>query len=75
MIEVRGLGFFLAMAWAGWRVLLVLEGNYLVSLPWVPTRFTQSVIPVGALLFIAAELLSLRRPEKSGGLGEEAGAE
>jgi hypothetical protein len=31
----------------------------MVSVPWVPTRFTQSVIPIGAALFIVAQLLSL----------------
>ncbi len=50
--------FFVLVAWAGWRVLLVLEGTHLVSLPWVPTQLTQSVIPIGAVLFIVAELLS-----------------
>jgi TRAP-type C4-dicarboxylate transport system permease small subunit len=55
------LGFFAVMAWAGWRVLLVLEGNTLVGLPWVPTHLTQSVIPIGAVLFIAAELFAMQR--------------
>jgi TRAP-type C4-dicarboxylate transport system permease small subunit len=63
------IAFFLAVAWAGWRVLLVLEGSYLVGLPWVPVRLTQSVIPIGALLFIVAELVS--RP---GGEAPEAAA-
>ena len=36
----------------------ILEGTYLVSLPSVPARVSQSVIPIGALLFIVAELLS-----------------
>ncbi len=31
----------------------------LVSLTWVPVQFTQSVIPIGAVLFIVCELLSL----------------
>jgi hypothetical protein len=31
----------------------------MVSLPWVPTRFTQSVIPIGAAMFILAQLFSL----------------
>jgi len=52
------IAFFLAVAWAGWRVLQVLEGTMLVGLPWVPARLTQSVIPIGALLFIVAELVS-----------------
>ena len=66
--------FFLVVAWAGWRVLLVLEGTNLVSLPWVPTRLTQSVIPVGAVLFIAAEALSCFSVQESGesdGEGDE----
>jgi len=47
------------MAYTGMLVLDVLEGEYLVSLTWVPVQLTQSVIPVGAVLFIIAELLSL----------------
>lgn len=56
--EVLVLGFFVLMAWAGFEVLEVLEGETLVSLTWVPIQLTQSVIPVGAILFIIAELLS-----------------
>ncbi len=58
--ETVVIGFFVLVAWAGWRVMSILGGIHLVSLPWVPTRFTQSVIPIGAILFIVAELLSLR---------------
>ncbi|MGQ7846442.1 TRAP transporter small permease [Granulosicoccus sp. 3-233] len=56
--EVVFLAFFILLAWAGWQVLLVLEGDTLVSLRWVPVQLTQSVIPVGAALFIICELLS-----------------
>jgi len=56
--ELIVVGFLVIVAWAGWQVLVILEGDYLVSLPWVPTRLTQSVIPIGALLFLVAELLS-----------------
>lgn len=52
------LAFFVLLAWAGWEVLLVLEGDSLVSLRWVPVQLTQSVIPVGAVLFIVCELLA-----------------
>jgi TRAP-type transport system small permease protein len=62
--EVVVIGFFAVLAWAGWRVLLVLEGNYLVSLPWMPTQLTQSVIPIGSALFIVAELVSLFRNDE-----------
>lgn len=51
--------FFIILAWTGWQVLGVLQGMSLVSLPWVPVQFTQSVIPIGAVLFIICEALSL----------------
>lgn len=57
--EVLVIGFFMLMAWAGMEVLAILQGDTLVSLTWVPIQFTQSVIPIGAALFIVAELLSL----------------
>lgn len=57
--EICVLGFFALLAWAGTEVLLVLEGDTLVSLTWMPVRLTQSVIPIGAALFIVCELLSL----------------
>lgn len=57
--EILVISFFAIMAWAGWRILDVLEGNTLVSLTWVPVQVTQSVIPIGAVLFIIAELLSI----------------
>ncbi len=57
--EAVVVAFFLVAAWAGWRVLVVLEGSGMVSLPWVPTRLTQSVIPIGSSLFVVAQLLSL----------------
>jgi TRAP-type C4-dicarboxylate transport system permease small subunit len=51
--------FFIVLAWTGWQVLGVLQGMSLISLPWVPVMFTQSVIPIGAVLFIICEALSL----------------
>ena len=56
--EAIVIGFFVLVAWAGVQVLLVLDGIYLASLPSVSVRLTQSVIPIGAVLFIIAELLS-----------------
>ncbi len=53
------IGFFALLAWYGYQVLVILEGDTMVSLTWVPTQLTQSVIPVGAVLFILAQLLSL----------------
>jgi TRAP-type C4-dicarboxylate transport system permease small subunit len=53
------LTFFVLMARAGFQVLEVLAGDRLISLTWVPVQFTQSVIPIGAILFIFCQLLSL----------------
>jgi TRAP-type C4-dicarboxylate transport system permease small subunit len=58
--ELIVLGFFVVAGWAGILVVRVLEGTYLVTLPGISTQLTQSVIPVGAVLFIVAELLSLQ---------------
>ena len=57
--EVLVLAFFVLMARAGLQVLDVLAGDRLVSLTWVPVQFTQSVIPIGAILFIICQILSL----------------
>ena len=53
------LGFFGLLAWVGFDVLVILEGDSLVSLPNVPTRLTQSVIPIGAILFLIAEAMGI----------------
>jgi TRAP-type C4-dicarboxylate transport system permease small subunit len=57
--EILVIGFFLVLAWYGWQVIVILAGDRLTSLPWVPVAFTQSVIPIGALLIALAELLTL----------------
>ena len=70
--ELVFLAFFMLLAWAGWEVLQVLEGDNLVSLRWVPVQFTQSVIPIGAVLFIVCELLSLPEYLKMVAAGQSA---
>lgn len=57
--EACVIGFFGLLTWFGVQVLQILEGDTMVSLTWVPTQFTQSVIPIGGALFIVAQLLSL----------------
>lgn len=52
------IAFFALLAWAGWQVVVILEGDSLVSLRWVSVQVTQSVIPIGAALFILCELLA-----------------
>ena len=53
--------FFGLLAYAGWNVLVILEGMTLVSLPQVSVQLTQSIIPLGAILFMMAE--AMRLPE------------
>lgn len=57
--ELVIVGFFLVLAWYGYQVLIILEGDTLISLPFIGTQFTQSVIPIGAILFVIAEILNL----------------
>lgn len=57
--EAFVMGFFLVLAWTGMVLLDILGGMSLISLRWVPLYFTQSVIPIGAALFILAQLLSM----------------
>lgn len=53
--------FMILLAWTGVNVLDVLATDTLVSLPTVPVSYTQSVIPIGAVLFIIAEALHFPR--------------
>ena len=69
--ETLVVAFFLVLAWAGLEVVILLEGDRLISLTWVPVQFTQSVIPIGAGLFVIAQLMSI--PDEWRRLGGEAG--
>lgn len=51
--------FFVLLAWTGVQVMIVLGGEHLVTLEWMPQRVTTSVIPIGAVLFIIAEALRM----------------
>ncbi len=51
--------FFTLLAYTGIQVVIVLQGDTLVSLPNVPLQVTQSVIPIAAVMFVIAELLHL----------------
>jgi len=67
--EALVIGFFVLLAWAGWKVLEVVGDENLISLPWISVTFTQSVIPVGAALFVVCELLSLPEAWRSARAG------
>ncbi len=51
---------FAAFAYAGWLVLGVLGNETLVSLD-VPLWVTQSAVPIGAVLFLTAQIFSMRQ--------------
>ena len=57
--EIIILAFFALLAWVGFDVLVILKGDSLISLPQIPTRLTQSVIPIGAIFFFIAETLGI----------------
>lgn len=59
LAEAVIIGFFAVIGYAGWFVLGIFGDETLVSLPWIPLSFSQSVIPVGAVLFSLAELLTI----------------
>ena len=71
--EVAVIGFMVILAWAGIRVQGALAGVGLVSLPAIPSALAQSAIPIGALLYIAAQLLSLPNALGAGGVAEGGG--
>jgi len=57
--EAMVIGFFVLLAWLGIVIHEVLLMDFLVSLPEISSAWVQSVIPVGAVLFVIAELLAL----------------
>jgi TRAP-type transport system small permease protein len=57
--ELFTIGFFLLMGWMGYEVLGVLATDHLVSLPSIPVSWVQSVVPISAVLIVAAELMTL----------------
>jgi TRAP-type C4-dicarboxylate transport system permease small subunit len=58
--EALVIGFFTVTFWYGYVVLGVMDDEYLITLPFIPTILVQAIIPIGAALFIVAELLSIQ---------------
>jgi TRAP-type C4-dicarboxylate transport system permease small subunit len=71
--DVLVIAFFVLLAWTGTEVLGVLATDHLVSLPSVPIAAVQSVIPIGAVLVIVAEMLTLPAALASARAGHAAG--
>lgn len=57
--EAVVISFFAFLAHFGYRAILLLHGDALTSLPWVKVEVVMSVIPIGAVLYILAELTTL----------------
>jgi TRAP-type C4-dicarboxylate transport system permease small subunit len=57
--EALTVTFFLALAWGGYRLLGIVSGEHLVTLPWVTSAAVQSVMPIASLAYVAAELLTI----------------
>jgi len=57
--EVLVIVFFALIAWVGYSVLDALATDNLVSLPQVSVKYTQSVIPISAVLILVAEILTM----------------
>jgi TRAP-type C4-dicarboxylate transport system permease small subunit len=51
------LAFFVLLAWVGCSIFDVLATDYLVSLPEVSVGYAFSAIPIGAVLFVVAQIL------------------
>lgn len=67
------IGFFVVLGYVGVTIMPILSGDSMVSLPWVPMNFVQSVIPISSALIVIAELTHLvdlivaTAPAKGGG--------
>lgn len=57
--ECLTISFFLALAWGGFRLLAVISDERLMTVGWFPSAVAQSVIPIAAIAFVAAELVTL----------------
>jgi TRAP-type C4-dicarboxylate transport system permease small subunit len=73
--EILVIGFFAVLGWYGYRVLDVMYGEALVTVRWASLALVQSVIPIGAVLFIVAEVLSFPEAWRRVVVGTDAEAE
>ncbi|GAB3663617.1 TRAP transporter small permease [Ramlibacter alkalitolerans] len=72
LTQLLVIAFFALLGWVGLQIMPILAGDTLVSLPWVPMNFAQSVIPISAALIVVAEAthlidLWLARPQAVSG--------
>ncbi|TCP97344.1 TRAP-type C4-dicarboxylate transport system permease small subunit [Cricetibacter osteomyelitidis] len=63
--EVIVICFFVILAWAGFYVLSIFGDETLTSLSFITQATAQSALPIGCVLFIIAEILSMPKALKS----------
>ena len=56
--------FFLILTYYGTKVIIVLRGDTLVTLDWIPQSFVQAVIPTSSILIIISEFFSYEETYK-----------
>lgn len=56
--ELIVIAFFVTIAWASYYILQIFGDETLTSLEFIPLSFAQSALPVGAVLFVVAQLCS-----------------
>ncbi|TNG89276.1 TRAP transporter small permease, partial [Testudinibacter aquarius] len=57
--EIIVISFFIILAWAGFHVLSIFGDETLTSLNFISLSVAQSALPIGCILFILAEVLSI----------------
>ena len=75
MAEITVAAFFILLAWVGVRVLDVLTIDFLATLPELSSVYTHSAIPIGAVLYLIAQALSLPEGWRDAMRGRERAAE
>jgi TRAP-type C4-dicarboxylate transport system permease small subunit len=56
--------FFLILTYYGTKVIIVIRGDTLVTLDWIPQSFVQAVIPASSVLIIISEFFSYEEAYK-----------
>ena len=73
--EITVAAFFVLLAWVGVRVMEVLTIDFLATLPELSSVYTHSAIPIGAVLYLIAQALSLPEGWRDAKRGREQTAE
>src|SRR5262245_31283412 len=74
LAQLCTLAFFVLLAWISCSIMDVLATDMLVSLPAISVAYAYSAIPIGAVLFVVAQVLVLPEVVRNA-RGENAGEE